>query len=358
VPFHFEEVVMRLASTRIIAVTALLGSTACVERVGVGSDALGGNTTTSAANGGGVGDGQSACFSGALDSIGSPPDVGSIKVTLGGTVDGTSVCTSFVQVGGFGGIGEPGAAPASLGQTARPGNQGAILLANTLPPGWMCAAACGVGTPCCDSDCHNGVCGGAMNTANLFQLPTTGEWFCAGSAVSHSSPSTLVPFLSNLTFDLSNLAKLGSCPGTPVAGTVTMCLDDPPTMGRCSGMGASISSTLAGATFAWQEKYWGGSVSEMDGTFDADLGGPVPIVDGSDTFAVMAWSPQPGGGTVSGGILVIGPGNPDAGAVYCIGGGTVSYPAGPFEFTLTGLSRLGTCADNPISGSVKVMTME
>jgi hypothetical protein len=77
-------------------------------------------------------------------------------------------------------------------------------------------------------------------------------------------------------------------------------------------------------------------------------------VDGVQTNAEMQWDAK----TVSGGILVIGPGNPDAGAVYCIGGGTASYPESTHTFTLTGLSRLGTRADNPVSASIKVQTLE
>ncbi len=65
-----------------------------------------------------------------------------------------------------------------------------------------------------------------------------------------------------------------------------------------------------------------------------------------------------GDGLVKGGVLRIGPGGPDAGAVYCLGGGaatnTTVQPTDdvPPTFALTGLSRLGTCADAPAARRV------
>jgi hypothetical protein len=330
---------MRLAKTGIIAVAALLCSTACVERVGVGSDAPGGNATTSA--GGGSSSEVPLC-----------PQQEYGNVQLNGMVSGVPVCTWFAASSSFA-SGDFGNGWGTYDEAAVHPVQGALLLENTSSPWWTCGkegASCGVGTPCCNSDCHSGVCGGTMNPANLFQLPTTGEWFCAASAVATAG------FTGN-TVDLSNLAKLGSCPGAPVAGSVTICLDG---NNGCSGMGTAISSTLAGATFAWQGPFLPWDEGDLD--FFFNLMGPASPTDDPSTFALIQWDTHLlsdghtlSAGPVSGGILVLGPGTPDAGAVYCIGGGTGSADAQ--HFTLTNLSRLGTCADNPISGSIEVQAM-
>jgi hypothetical protein len=55
---------------------------------------------------------------------------------------------------------------------------------------------------------------------------------------------------------------------------------------------------------------------------------------------------------VTASIFLIGPGNPDEGAVYCIGGGTLDTFSGGETMQLTGLSRLGTCMDQPVVGSL------
>jgi hypothetical protein len=60
---------------------------------------------------------------------------------------------------------------------------------------------------------------------------------------------------------------------------------------------------------------------------------------------------------VTGGVFLVPPGNPDAGAVYCIGGGTQTVTPSSnddlrLDLTLTNLSRLGTCADQPVDDTL------
>jgi hypothetical protein len=52
------------------------------------------------------------------------------------------------------------------------------------------------------------------------------------------------------------------------------------------------------------------------------------------------------------GIFLVGPGNPDAGAVYCLDGGEIADT--PETFTFTSISRLGTCQDKSITGTLEV----
>ena len=238
----------------------------------------------------------------------TPQDLESVLLT--GALDGEPVCASFqVGVGGL--------------SWATPPAPGALLLEQETPnrPG-----------------------------SALFQMPAgspfAGQWFCAGNAVA-PAPMNFMPS----TNTLSNISRLGACPGVPVSGAVTLCssISSTPGMNDCSGYDATIASTLIGATFTTQGELTnvGGDIS--DGIVGW-LEGVGPTGASPGTVAALVYDKSGWSGTVMQGVLLVGPGNPDAGAVYCISGGTSSETLTTHEFTLTGLSRLGTCAMSPVVG--------
>jgi hypothetical protein len=248
----------------------------------------------------------------------SHPFTGPEVVWLDGTLDGMPVCASF-QTGVDGLL------------WAAPPSPGAITIQQ--------------GTP----DTTDTV---------LVQMPSgtpfAGEWFCAGNVVL-PSPGLPPPGGLQSVATLSSLTRLGACPVTPVAGTVTLCSSNPNSGGSyCSGYGATVTSTLTTATFTSQGTNADGtSISDGIMGWAEDV---IPASEPSGTELFIVYDKSGWSGPVVGGVLVIGPGNPDAGAVYCIGGGSTSETSTTHDFTLTGLSRLGTCAGAPaVGGSLQVI---
>src|SRR5262249_5075385 len=128
-------------------------------------------------------------------------------------------------------------------------------------------------------------------------------------------------------FALSSLSVLGNCPAAPVAGEITACFGGG--VGFCP-TGQTLASTLNGASFDWTSAVtgWGGQL----GLYEIYLnnGGILVLYIDADT--------------VVGGLLLIAPGSPDEGAAYCFSSGFLTPgPSNGIQFTLSGLSRLGTC---------------
>jgi len=177
--------------------------------------------------------------------------------------------------------------------------------------------------------------GASAGATAILRMPTegphAGEWFCAGqgTSVTMGDPQK--------TFTLGSLVRLGACPGTPVAGEIDGCFGGD--LLFCP-KGTKLTSSLDGAPFDWTSavKGWGGAPGYYQ--IFLDNGGLLVLDIELDT--------------VLGGYLFIAPGSPDAGAVYCFGGGSLQPGGqGAIKFTLTGLSRLGTCADaTPVGGEL------
>jgi hypothetical protein len=176
--------------------------------------------------------------------------------------------------------------------------------------------------------------GSSSPATGLFRMPEEGprggEWFCAGSGSSVTTGE-------EKTFSLGSIARLGPCSGTPVEGTVDGCFGAD--LSLCP-TGEKLTSTLKGAEFDWESAVtgWGG----MAGLYEIylDNGGILALYIDLDT--------------VLGGLLYIAPGGPDAGAAYCFGGGFLQPGGqGAIKFSLSGLSRLGTCAEaTPVEGAL------
>lgn len=178
--------------------------------------------------------------------------------------------------------------------------------------------------------------GSSSPATGLFRMPEegphAGEWFCAGSGTSVTTGD-------EKKFSLASIGRLGACSaGTPVEGTIEGCFGPDPSL--CP-LGTKLTSTLKGAEFDWESAVTG--KAGMPGVYEIflDNGGILALYIELDT--------------VLGGLLYMAPGGLDAGAAYCFGGGSLQ-PGGQsaMKFSLTGLSRLGTCAEaTPVEGALE-----
>jgi hypothetical protein len=180
--------------------------------------------------------------------------------------------------------------------------------------------------------------GSSAGAMGLFRMPNegphAGEWFCAGSGSS-------VSLDTDKTFTLASISRLGACTGAAVDGEVVGCLGGD--ISLCP-QGSKLTSTLKGAEFDWTAAVTG--KGGMPGLYEIYLnnGGILALYIELDT--------------VLGGLLYIAPGGPDAGAAYCFSGGSLQPGGqGAIAFTLSGLSRLGTCAEAAaVSGALEGCT--
>jgi hypothetical protein len=183
-----------------------------------------------------------------------------------------------------------------------------------------------------------GVEGSPIDATGLFRMPSEGPspgtWFCAGAG------SSVTPGMPR-RFALESLSRLGDCPAASVAGEITGCFGGG--VGFCP-TGQTLVSTLDGAAFDWTSAVtgWGGQL----GLYEIYLsnGGILALYIQADT--------------VLGGLLLIAPGSPDEGAAYCFSGGFLTPGAqNGIQFTLGGLSRLGTCpAATAVEGTLQGCT--
>ena len=137
-----------------------------------------------------------------------------------------------------------------------------------------------------------------------------GELLCTPEG----SGSTLRRHADELQLNVRGLANLGSCPGTPVEGELTLC-----TGSACAASG--LSGTLDG--MAWHSSSW------------LRVGNQVWFTDRSHLQLASA----PSGMPFNWGILITSPNSPLGAQVFCIGAGTLQAS----NWTLQNLSSLGVC---------------
>jgi hypothetical protein len=263
---------------------------------------------------------------GPSSSSGAGGGCGAPNTQLEGTLDGAAVSEAFFSdATSFSDEGELGVTSADAC------GHGLFFVTPTAPP----------------------VDGGPEPFTGLFRMPApgpgAGAWFCAAEATASNG---LTP---GADFTLTSLSKLGACPGEPVDGVVNGCLGVQGSAGCEDGGDSSLVSTLAGATFSWADPARG-VVAALGpgGRIEVLTSIPSDGTDGAGSRLEIEFDGVPangGTGKVTGGVLLIGPGGPDPGGVYCVGGGTVG-DAAPRRFTLTGLSRLGACGAAPVGGSL------
>jgi len=260
---------------------------------------------------------------GASSSSGAGGGCGAPGTRLDGTLDGAAVSEAFFSDAiSFSDEGE-----LSVTSSAACGH-GLFFVRPTAPP----------------------IDGGAEAFTGLFRMPAggpgAGAWFCAAGATGSNGVSP------GADFTLGSLSKLGACPSKPTDGSVFGCLGLSGSGGCEDGDDSSLVSTLAGATFSWANPARGvvAGVDRLEVL--TPIAADATDGAGSRIFLELGGAAGDGGaGQITGGILLIGPGGPDPGGVYCVGGGTVSDGA-PRRFTLTGLSRLGACGDAPVGGAL------
>lgn len=153
----------------------------------------------------------------------------------------------------------------------------------------------------------------------------------AGSVL-FSAATTTKPATLDAPIRLEQLHAVGSCPGTPVQGSLSVCLD-------------SIERgcpEFATGTFDGQELSHSVTVR-----IDMELvGRRLAVVNlDEDGFFVLSGDPYTG-------ILVLPSTSPDPLAVHCVDSVEVSHQDGPKTFLLAGISRAGTSPGAPVDGSV------
>lgn len=179
-------------------------------------------------------------------------------------------------------------------------------------------------------------------------------WYCVGEGSEVSVSSDVLGF----TAALDSFSLLGSCEtGTPVSGQIESCYYSP----DCEETRAV--STVEGASFDVEigTGYSGTVVATGTGFAGAAFAGPMSSSDPADvsgfvkieSYDIDQSEPNTPGtkmATLARGFLIVPAGEPDAGAVYCVGdGSTVEYrmEAGafiPVRSTFKNLKRIGACA--------------
>lgn len=169
-----------------------------------------------------------------------------------------------------------------------------------------------------------------LPTVGAVYLPSTAKLPLAQLCIGSGSSVRLNP--SGDQFELQGSA-LHACPGEPLTDTVTLCDD--------------VTDQCAQAVSG-----------QLDGVDLSDLNAPSTVVGDAynyrasllDVTRTMLLNLTFEGSTISGHI-VTAPTSTFAGAVYCVGPGSTQSSSNPRTLTLTGLSKLPSCAQTS-GGSV------
>ncbi len=146
-------------------------------------------------------------------------------------------------------------------------------------------------------------------TGGVFRMRAGGSWqfACAGEG------STTTVGEGFASFELAQVATLGSCPGgQPVTGTIEVCYGGATT--ECDP--GSVHSTLAGATFDAELLSDLGHLPQDSSV--ATMTAYLPAAGLAHDAPIQLNAPGPLEAAVEAGYFVVPDGQPDAGAVYCI----------------------------------------
>jgi hypothetical protein len=184
----------------------------------------------------------------------------------------------------------------------------------------------------------------------LFQggWPEAGKnWYCAQD-VAITAQGDLTDFSHNYSFAMPSVARLGACPGVPIPGEVQGCYDRDKQLNRCNpGGDLHLGGTVDGLALS---SLTGFGVSINNGDFssltmDISFGG----LAGPDSFLQV----DRGEGSSVEGFLFLADKTTGDRTVYCVGpGSTFEDQDKKLTFTLSQLSRLGSCASAPLDGSL------
>lgn len=147
---------------------------------------------------------------------------------------------------------------------------------------------------------------------------------------------------------LANLARVGSCPGTAIAGSLTVCVADTfAGTTACGGNEVQVTGTLDGSaidqSFVSSSGFW----------LEGAAGSTVPRVArvGLDSDGAL-WL-HDFGGTLSG-HFAFPTASPQLGQVLCVGNASVTETNDAREVTLSSLSRGGTLPGDAVSGTLEL----
>ncbi|MCA9625709.1 MAG: hypothetical protein KC731_42095 [Myxococcales bacterium] len=199
--------------------------------------------------------------------------------------------------------------------------------------------------------------GETVATTGVLHLPPAGPlgeaFFCAGEGTSMVRTAD-----GRIQATLRSLGRIGACPGgEPVADELTACLVGWEDSASCAAHG--VTGTLGGETL------------------DVPIEPELTIADpASGDLAIQAFLPGVGsvaiatkgfdGGTLGestrpldAGYVVAPSTGSDPGAVYCVGGGTITYrydgfALTPIEASVGELRRLGSCEGASVAGEVGI----
>jgi hypothetical protein len=179
--------------------------------------------------------------------------------------------------------------------------------------------------------------GMAYATRGIVQLPagtpSAGSVFCSGAG-------TLKQMGRSTTVSLPGQVLLGSCPGTPMTGTISICHELGGAAKICK---QELSGTVDGVAVATTGTYDHIEIQHRTMTIYA----PDYLIR-LDKEGMNGAVPTEG--KIVRGLIVTSPTGPFAGAVLCVGGGTyksAGVTAEPDRFELQSLSRLGACPAAP-----------
>jgi hypothetical protein len=181
--------------------------------------------------------------------------------------------------------------------------------------------------------------------------PLPEQWFCFDD---DSSYGTLGEgsYFANLT----GLRGLGTCPGEPVSGTVSVCFG----ADSCGGE-RTFTSEVEGATFTTPlggTRSVGGPIGGSEVDVERDLGDADGGVLYLHATEIDPESTGPQQSAVDVVYFIVPLGEPDGGAIYCAElDATLEYEMergvpDPLSAEIANISRLGTCGDRPGDGYV------
>ncbi|RYE82725.1 MAG: hypothetical protein EOO75_20265 [Myxococcales bacterium] len=183
----------------------------------------------------------------------------------------------------------------------------------------------------------------APETLLLGGWPGAGDtWYCSQDA----TLTTVDASVGRYTFSIPTLRRLGTCPaGTPVAGSIEVCYDAADPTACQNTFKSEQSYTLEGSVDgnALPDKAvdiaQGGDDVNVSVTFRLDDRRQLAfLIDATGTTKVLLKLPEAGTGNHR---------------LYCADSIPDLDPAARrIKGTLTGLSRLGACADAPVAGSL------
>lgn len=142
--------------------------------------------------------------------------------------------------------------------------------------------------------------------------PDAGAWYCLDGVDQTLAPGDVYAATAG------RVTRAGPCPGEPVDGDVVMCLSPQ----DCDGA-QTVQSTLDGAPFDLDLTFVLGTQTAERVFFEGFTEGAALRLD---TFDVDYAAPDVEVAEIADGWLVVPPGLPDAGAIYCAGpGSTLEY---------------------------------